>query len=253
MNHITELMKATKEGWVASEPENPDLAIYLHFWRGDDLAVMVQCPLDPDIGMQAGLIGASGFSATTMSITFESYYSALKKSPLTGEPWLAREKQYVCEAVPENRTEHWVTECLTTSAHERDGEFALSFLPYAMENHQMIWSDNTLSISSAEVDITGSGEMFGYLQEVMSKPTVEELMTMEGESNKLYALVNTFIEDPEERLFQLDMATFRALEERQLMTTAMFAAEKGSRRAEWIKESFGAQILRVSDIKPPSG
>ena len=64
-----------------------------------------------------------------MSLTFESFNSTLAENPITGKRWEPQEMQYVFEAVPENRTEHWVRECITTSAHERGGEFALTSMP----------------------------------------------------------------------------------------------------------------------------
>ena len=139
MATITQLMKETKESWVASEPDNTDLAIYLHFWRGDEMVAMVQTPLDRDTGLEAGMVGATGFAATTMSLTFESYNSTLPESPLTGKRWEPHEMQYTFEAVPQNRIEHWVKECLTTTAHERGGEFGLTSLPYIIEGTKVLW------------------------------------------------------------------------------------------------------------------
>lgn len=243
MDEISNLMKETKESWVASEPENTDLAIYLHFWRGDDLVVMVQCPLDRDIGLQAGQVGASGFGATTMSLTFESYTSTLKDSPITGEPWQPHEMQYTFEAVPENRTEHWVKECLTTTAHDREGEFALTSLPYMIEDGKMVWSDSTMTISSEAEGEGGGGVMFEWLQHAMAQPTIEEAIAKSSEDSELAALMSSLVTDPEQRLFHTDMATFRSLEERHLVTAAMFSAIPGSRRAEWIKERLGGEFM----------
>ncbi len=90
-NQITEVMKRTKEDWVATKPDNTDIAIYLHFWRGDDLVITLQCEVDRDKAMMAGDIGAMGFGADTMAITFESFHSSIGESPLTGQRWRPHE------------------------------------------------------------------------------------------------------------------------------------------------------------------
>jgi len=242
-----QLMKDTKESWVADEPENTDLAIYLHFWRGDDLAAMIQTPLDRDTGLAAGRVAASGFGATAMSITFESYYSNLGESPVTGERWEPREMQYVFEAVAENRTEHWVKECLTTTAHDRGGEYGLISLPYVIEDKtKVIWSDEKQTVSSNIEGEAGGGVMFEYLQDVMQQPTIEEVIGQQD--SELIDLMNSLVDDPEARQFHTDMATLAALEERQLVTAAMFSAEPGSNRAKWIEERLGPRAIRVTDI-----
>src|SRR3954470_18718710 len=160
-------MKQTKEGWVGTKPENTDLAMYLHFWRGEDLIAMVQTPLERDIGLHAGQVGAAGFAATTMALTFESYHSEEPKNPVTGQPWQPHEMQYTFEAVPENREKHWVKECLTTSAHERGGAYGLQVMPYVLEGTKVLWAEETITVTSEE-DLQGGGTMFDYLQSAMS-------------------------------------------------------------------------------------
>ena len=246
METISELMKQTKESWVASEPENTDLAIYLHFWRADSLVVMVQTPLDRDTGLEAGHMGAAGFAATTMSITFESYHSNLQESPNTGKPWEPHEMQYTFEAVPENREKHWVMECLSTSAHERGGEFCFSSLPYVIEGKQVVWGEEKIIYSNAEGE-SAQGVMFDYLQHAMSQPTLEDIMAEKAKDDPFFAAMGGLVTDPEQRLFHTDMATFSSLEERKMVTAGMFAAEPGSWREQQIKERFGDQILRVGD------
>jgi hypothetical protein len=243
MEQISELMKQTKEDWVASNPENTDLAIYLHFWRADDLAVMVQCPLDRDTGLNAGIVGAAGFAATTMSITFESYNSTEPVSPNTGKPWEPHEMQYTFEAVPENREKHWVTECLTTTAHERGGDFALTSLPFVIEGNKVIWKEETLTISSGTDGEGGGGVMFDYLQDAMARPTLEEAIDEKSESDPMLKMVTGLIDDPERRLFHTDMAVYKTLEERKLITAVMFRAEAGSLREELIRERFGDRAI----------
>ena len=247
MARTSELMKETKESWVASEPENTDLAIYLHFWRGDEMVVMVQTPLDRDIGLQAGLVGAQGFAATTMAMTFESYNTTLPESPHTGKPWEPHEMQYTFEAVPENRTEHWVTECLTTTAHERNGEFGLISLPYLIEDGEVTWLDQKLTLSSTTEGEGGGGVMFEYLQDAISQPTIEEIMTEKAQDNRFVAMMAGLVTDPVARMFHTDMATYTALRDRDLVSAIMFTAEPGSVRAQLIEERLGSDAIKVGE------
>lgn len=247
MDQIVQLMKETKESWVATGPENTDLAIYLHFWRGDSLDIMVQCPLDRDTGLQAGQVGAAGFGATTMSLTFESFNSTLGESPITGSPWEPHEMQYVFEAVPENRTEHWVKECVTTTAHERGGEFALTSMPYVIEDGQVVWSESRIEISSQAEGEGGGGVMFDWMQHAMAQPTIEEVMSSKAENDQITAVISEMVTDPEMRLFHTDMATYRAMEEQHLVSAIMFAANPGSLRAEMIEERLGAQAIKYGE------
>jgi hypothetical protein len=245
MNRTSELMMETKESWVASEPENTDLAIYLHFWRGDDMIAMVQTPLDRDTGLEVGLIGAQGFAATTMALTFESYNSTLPESPLTGKRWEPHEMQYTFEAVPENREKHWVTECLTTSGHERGGEFALISMPYLIEDGLVTWLDGKITLSSTVDGEGGGGVMFDYLQNAMSQPTIEEIMAEKAKDNKVVAMMAGLVTDPETRLFHTDMATYKGMEERKLISAVMFTAMPGSLREELIRERLGDDAMIV--------
>lgn len=246
MDQITDLMKNTKESWVATRPENPDLAIYLHFWRGDDLAVMLQTPLDRDTALEVGHVGAAGFAATAMSITFESYHSTERISPNTGEPWKPHEMQYTVEAVPENKEKHWVLECLSTSAHERGGEYCFSSLPYWIEDFQVRWGEEQAIYSTSNTEgESAQGYMFDYLQNAMSQPTLEEVMAEKAKTEPVYEMMSGLVPEPERRLFHTDMATFHSLEERKLVTTGMFAAEPGSLREELIKERFGDRAIQM--------
>ena len=248
IDQIVQLMKETKESWVASEPENTDLAIYLHFWRGDDLAIMVQCPLERDTGLQAAQVGASGFGATTLSLTFESYHSTEEFSPNTGRRWEPHEMQYTFEAVPENREKHWVRETLTTSIHERGGAFALHSQPYIIEDWKVIWSEDTQTISSDKEGEGGGGVMFNTLQNAMEQPTIEDMLNDQSKTNPVTAVMNSLVDDQEQRLFHTDMATYRSLEEKGLASAVMFSAVPGSKRAEWIEERLGGQVLNVKEV-----
>ena len=238
MEQISDLMKQTKESWVATRPDNTDLAMYLHFWRGDDLIAMVQTPLDRDTGLKAGQLGAQGFGASAMSLTFESYNSAEMTSPNTGKRWEPHEMQYTFEAVPQNRTERWVTECLTTTAHERGGEFALCSMPYWIEDDKVVWLEEKTIWHSAD-EGEGAGVMFEALQHAMSQPTIEEVFAEKAKGDKVAELVSGLITDPELRHFHTDMATYTAMQDRKLASAVVFTAEAGSDRAKWIEERLG--------------
>lgn len=245
MEQVSDLMRTTKEDWVATEPENTDLAIYLHFWRGDEMVVMLQTPLDRDTGLEAGHVGAAGFAATSMAITFESYHSSEGKSPNTGKPWEPHEMQYTFEAVPENRTHHWVTECLSTTVHERGGGFCFSSWPYVIENGKVVWGEKTLDFMAGEDDTKAQGVMFEYLQHAMSQPTLEEVIAEKSKDDPMAAMMAGLVTDPEQRLFHTDMATITMLEERKLITIAMLAAEPGTAREEMIRERLGDQEFPI--------
>src|SRR5881392_4158957 len=109
LTEIAEVMRGTKESWVATGPENTDLSMFLHFWRGDELVAAAQTPLDRDTGLKAGMLGARGFSATTMAITFESYQAVEPHSPMTGLDWRPGEMQYVFKTQPDQTS---VLECM---------------------------------------------------------------------------------------------------------------------------------------------
>ena len=237
-SQITEVMKKTKEEWVATKPANPDIAIYLHFWRGDDLVITLQCPVDRDTATAAGEIGAMGFAADTMAITFESFHSSLGKSPLTGENWRPQEMQYVFEAEPRNATEHWVAECVTTTIHERGGDYALISHGYTIEDDQVVWTEEQMHVSSDNDDGHAAGVMFEYLQHAMANQTIEEKLREEGKTNPMTQFVTTLVDEPERRQFHTDMATLTALTERKLITTALIGAVPGSLREELLQERF---------------
>jgi hypothetical protein len=236
---ITEVMKKTKEEWVATKPDNTDIAIYLHFWRGEDLVVTLQCEVDRDKAMAAGDIGAMGFGADTMAITFESFHSNEGKSPLTGQQWRPHEMQYVFEAEPRNAVEHWVDECITTTSHERGGAYILNSNGYRITGDKVVWTEQQMHISS-ETEGQAAGVMFEYLQNAMANKTIEEKIAEDAKSNPLTAVMGQLlVDEPERRLFHTDMATLTALNERGLIHSAVVGAEPGSVREEMLIERLG--------------
>lgn len=236
---ITEVMKKTKEDWVATRPENTDIAIYLHFWRGDDLIITLQCEVDRDTAMAAGEVGAMGFGADTMAITFESFHSNEPNSPLSGKRWRPHEMQYVFEAVPENAVEHWVDECLTTTLHERGGGYVLNSNGYRINGGELIWTEAQMHVTSEDEDGSAAGVMFEYLQHAMAAPTIEEKIVEDAKTNPLSAMMATLVEESERRLFHTDMATLTALNERGLIKSALVGAEPGTLREELLTERVG--------------
>lgn len=236
---ITDVMKKTKEDWVATEPENADIAIYLHFWRGDDLVVTLQCEVDRDKAIAAGEIGAMGFAADSMAITFESYHSNVPNSPLTGNRWRPQEMQYVFETEPRNATERWVDECITTTSHERGGAYILSSNGYRIVKNRVEWTDARLEVSSADEDGEAAGSMFEYLQNAMAQPTIKDKIDEDAKVNPLMAMASDLVGDEERRLFHIDMAALTALNERKLITSALVAAEAGTLREELLKDRLG--------------
>jgi len=239
---VVDVMKDTKEKWVATEPESTDLAIYLHFFRGDELIVTLQCPLDRDTALKAASLGASGFCASTVSATFESYHTTLKESPITGKPWLPKEMQFVAETVPDAFEKGWVNECLTTSAHERGGKYAMASQPYLIKGTEVEWYEMKSGIPTGEAhEMTEgvSGYMFDSLQESIARPTIVDALEAQAKEDPMAAMVSNLIEDPERRQFHIDMATAKALEENELVVGVMLMAEEGSERQSWLSERLG--------------
>ena len=234
---IAEALKQAKVERVRKDPENPDLPITLHFYRGDELVAAVQCPLDRDTALKAGMVAAMGFNADTMSISFESYHSTLENSPLTGKRWMPKEMQYVAEVYPDK---DWVRECLTITTHERDGGFTLFSQPYRILDGEVEWTEESLlQISSEEDDVGGSGVMFEALQHAMEVPKINALVAEQAEKDDVAAFISSLITDEETRYFHSDMATFRALEEKELILSCLFAAKEGSTRQALLKDRFG--------------
>lgn len=248
-----DLMKQVKSEWVATNPENTDLAIYLHFWRDDEVAVAVQTVMERDIGLQAGMVGAMGFSADVVSISFESFHSKLALSPITGGLWQHREMQFVYETHPEAHDRGWVDSCISVALHERGGEYGFASVPYVIAGAEVIWPEGG-EISTGD-EVTGGGAMFDVLQRMMLMPTLDEKLDPNSD-NPVTAMMSSLIDDPEARRFHTDMATYKALEERNLITGIMFGADKGSNRAKWLEERLGAgsknhfwkEDARVTDL-----
>ena len=241
MDEVSEVMQRTKEEWVATDPDNTDIAIYLHFYRGDELVAAVQCPLDRDTALKAGQLGAAGFCADTMGITFESYHSDLPESPITGKRWVPKEMQFIAETVPDAFDKGWVSECITTTLHERGGGYILHSKAYRIVDGKVEWKDGTgtYDISSDNEEGRGGGVMHEYLQHAMAMPTILEEMDRQAESDPNVALMNNLVADEEQRRYHIDVATFKAMGERKLAMSVVLTAEPGSRREEWLTERFG--------------
>jgi hypothetical protein len=234
--HVVQVMKRTKDSWVATKPENTDLAIYLHFYRSDELVATVICPLDRDTGLKAGMLGAKGFNASTMAITFEGYHSHLPESPVTGKPWKHQEMQFMAQTSQEAIEKHWVNECLTTSVHERGGGFAVCSLSFIVRDDKVEWLGDDL-VHLAGPEAKGDGVMFDYLQQSMNAPTVMEQIKSDG--SPASRLMLTLISDPEAQLFHSDIATIQALKDKDLASGVVLSAPSGSDREQWITERFG--------------
>lgn len=239
LEQIGGLMRQTKEDWVETKPQNTDIGIYLHCYRGENLIAAVQCPLNRDDALQAGSIVAAGFNTDVLAITFESYHSTLETSPITGKPWRPHEMQYVAQTQPEAYEKGWVSECLMTSIHERGGGFGLQSQPYLLRDYMVEWGEARSDTSAAGEHAIGGGYMLDYLQEVMSKPTIEELARQHAKSNPLAKVMTELITNPEARYFHMDMATYKRLSELKLVTGVVFSAEKGSDREKWLTERLG--------------
>lgn len=239
---IADGVKRLKTEWVDSNPENTDLAIYLHFYRGDEMVALVQCPLDRDNALTAARLGAIGFNASTMAIAFESFHSTLGTSPVSGKPWRPREMQYVFETDPMASEKGWVHSCITISVHERGGAWVITTLPYRLKRKppkkkkELTWLvDEELQLDSGEFG-AGEGVMHEAMQNVMTMPTAIESML-----EKMPELVDMIegILSEEQQLFRADMATHRTLLEHELATAVILYAAPGTERQKWLEERMG--------------
>jgi hypothetical protein len=239
VEQVSKVMKELKERWVddvAGTDRNTDLGIYLHFWRDEEIISTVVCNLDRDTGLKVGMMGAKGFNATCMSITFESYHSELPESPLSRQPWRPHEMQFVFQTNP---NQDWVTECLTTTIHERGGSFALNSDGYKIVDGHVVWGHRQLHFLSGVDEGEGQGFMFDYLQQAMAEPLLMTTLQEESEKSELAKLMLSLVDDPEEQMFHADAATARLLLDRELAHTVLLGAEPGSKRERWIEERFG--------------
>ena len=88
--------------------------------------------------------------------------------------------------------------------------------------------------------------MFDYLQDAMSKQTIEEVMAEKAETDPMVKIMAGLVEDPERRLFHTDMATYTAMKDRKLVSAIMFTADPGSLRQELIQERLGDESIQMS-------
>jgi hypothetical protein len=242
---IVQLMKEYKESWVAEHPDSPDMPIFLHFYRGDELVVAAQCPLDRDTALHAGHIGATGFNADAMVLTFEGYHSDLVKSPVTGKDWEHLEMQYLAQNDPQAFEKGWIEECLNTTSHERFGGYVMHTSPFRRHGTEVEWQEDR-EIYTGPDDKAG-GLMFDYLQRTMSASKLIDLIRDDAETNKdPKAMATLWLGDAmaeDQRLFHTDVATVTALKERELVTSVILLAEEGSERHQLIIERFGEQAV----------
>jgi hypothetical protein len=241
---IVDGVKRLKSEWVDSDPENTDLAIYLHFYRGDEMVALVQCPVDRDNALVAARIGAVGFCADTMSVAFESFHSTLVTSPVSGKPWKPREMQYVFETDPMASEKGWVHSCITISSHERGGAWTITTLPYRLKRKppkkkkELVWLDDEELMMDSGESGEGGGVMHEGMQHAMSMPTtLEQLAEVAKKSTKAKNILKTLSE--EQRLLQSDLAAHRALLEQKVASSVILYAAPDTERAKWLKERLG--------------
>lgn len=232
---VDQVMREAKTDWVATKPESTDLAIYIHAYRGEDVVAALQCPLEREAALKAFQITAVGMSPDTLMATLESWHSTLDKSPVTGQDWMRGEMAFVGATYPEAQQEGWVSECLTTNAFDREGDYVVVSTPYLIQDHQVTFKESIVHDSS---EAEGSGVMQNAFLAIMQLPTV--IQTLEkDEDAKLIQVVAQFIPDPEVRQFHMDCAALKAMAEQDLITAAALMAEEGSARKQMIIERFG--------------
>jgi hypothetical protein len=236
LSELVETMMKVKEGWVATEPENLDLHIYLHFWRGEEMVATVVVPCDRNIGLKFAALGARGFNADTVAMTFESYHSNLAICPMTGKPWQSMEMQYVFQTDPLASEKGWVDECLTTDIHDRDGHSALSSRPFQIKEYQVIWGEEAVVFSDSEDGYKAAGYMQEYMQWAMAQP---KLIDEIKDHPSALGMVMGLVEDEELRYFHMDCAMLTHLDGQEEVTVTMLSALPGTKRNELLSERFG--------------
>lgn len=241
---IVDGVKRLKSEWVDSNPENTDLAIYLHFYRGDELVALVQSPMDRDTALSAARMGAVGFCADTMSVAFESFHSTLGTSPVSGKPWRPREMQYIFETDPMASEKGWVYSCITISSHEKGGDWTITTLPYRLKRKplkkkmELTWLvDEELQLDSDDIG-EGSGVMHEAMQEAMTRPNTIESLTQLAEKEPAAMLIAEGLNE-EQLLLQSDLATHRSLLEHRVATAIVLYAAPDSERQQWLTERLG--------------
>lgn len=231
LTEIVTMMKATKEEWVASRPDNVDLSIYLHFFRDQALAISAQTVLDRDVALKATTLGIMGFDADAVAITSEAYHTKLELSPLTGEPWQHQEMQYVVETMGEKG---WAYECLTTMLIQKSGQCLVHMSSYQIKDHQVHWTaDDRLG----EADGTAGGVIPETVRQAFTRPQLSEHLASLDDDDIVTEVVKEL--GAERARFHSDMATWRALKEQKLVTAVVMSAEKDSLRYQLLTERLG--------------
>lgn len=234
LHAVVELMSATKESWVESEPENTDLAIYVHFWRDQEMVAAVICPLDRDTGLDVVFLGSRGYSADMVSMTYESWHSSQPISPVTGRPWKPQEMQYVGETMPEQVEKGVVNECLTTSIHARTGEYGLYSRSFRVNGKEVEWGELVQEIFSGnEEEMSAEGHIFSVMKQAIEAPRFD------------IPEAAALVPDEETRLFHYDAATTRLIRDRELAIAVMLHAPPGSARQKLIEEQLGTDGFQV--------
>jgi len=231
-------MRQTKQDYVATSPDNNDLLIYLHFWRGDEMVAAVATPLDRDKGLQAALLGSTGFAADTVSITFEGYHTTYANSPITGKPWMPNEMQFVYQTMPEATEKGWIIESLNTSIHQRGGAYLLQSQAFTISNGTVDWREESVIDPHHELT-SGGGLMFDTMQDAISAPTIEERVAEAEDGGLNLAAKFAHAMDAETRQFHYDAACLAALQDRELAIAIILHAPRGSTRHRLIEERFG--------------
>ena len=228
---ICKVMRQTKTKWLATNPVNPDLAIYLHFFRDGELVATAQTPLNRDTALQAMALGGQGMGATVISFTCESYETASDISPYTGQPWAARERQFIFETKPD-QTE--VTECLTTTVVDATGKALCTVQPFRINSGELEWLEE-MSAGNA------GGLIAETLTQILQSPKLADLVN-EKLGGDLLVQIQAEL-GAERSLFHQDMAVWRALLGKELISSMIIEAKPGTLRYDMLQERLGEPDL----------
>lgn len=206
----------------------------VHFWRGEDL-VSVVLPLnhDRDLMLRFADVGASGFGADLVAISFDAYSAIVMKNPLTGEAW-GGDEMHQAATKHKGRERGWLSDCISSIAVNRAGDQWSIQRRYRKEFPRVHWGDTTV-FSSLEDGLHGGGVMGDALVEAMvDLPTLDQLIARSGLTPMDLGL------SADEARAHMDCATVKMFPKLGLEGLGLLHAEPGSTRAAIIEESLGA-------------
>lgn len=158
-----ETAKAVKEQAVkrhGGESEDSWISTAVTGYRGGEpVVVLFARDLSRHVVVNLGSAAANGYRCDVVSLVFETWWTSLQTSPVTGRPWAQDELQEVAEN-HQGREKGWVTDCLMVCVYNRAGDSETGSMAYRAAGRRVEWLEEK----------TGrSGEWGGSVHEAMLK------------------------------------------------------------------------------------